>query len=145
MKGLLSSQFIAKLIICILLFFPIGLALGQEKEIGIDSKIILYRCGYDTYWIIVPEEIKKYQYLGYYPLTAFLFANLSQMRLNNLSVQEIRQGSFGYLDSYHIYAFEKIKCMKALAKEIKSLDEFGVAGKKELMVIIDLGMFFLIT
>lgn len=97
-----------------------------------NAKLVRYAVGYNTYWLLIPDNIVEYKYLAKYPFTAFLFINwFNETKIDQLSVTTLMKGSLVPSgDFYYILAFDKIEGFRDTAEKIKNLDEFGMSDKK---------------
>lgn len=97
-----------------------------------NAKLVKYIVGYNTYWLLLPDNIDEYKYLGKYPFTAFLFVNwFNETKLDQIPVKTLMQGSLAPGgDFYYILAFGKIEGFQDTADRIKNLDEFEMSSKK---------------
>lgn len=142
MKARDSYQFIGKVsiniakkllgILFIIIIFS-NIALSFDK---INSKIVIYSFGYNTYSIILPGNINNYKYLSHFPLTAFLFCTkFDESKIKDLSVKQLLSGSLGSTyDSFRVLDLSKLKGFEETAAQISNLDEFGIAGKKQVIL-----------
>ena len=93
--------------------------------------------GYE-YILLLPDNISDYEYMGHYPLTAFIFLKLyDEKKIEKIGVKQFMSGSLGTDDAfnaggqyYHVLKFDKIKGFEGTAEKLKSLDEFGIVEQK---------------
>lgn len=118
---------------------PVPAQVAIEKEDALskmgnapNAKLMkFYFDSYNKIQLLIPDNISDYQYLNHYPLSAFLFVTLyDQQKIANLNVKDIMNGHLGRWDFYDILSFDRIKGFEDIATEIKKLDEFGVAARK---------------
>ena len=87
---------------------------------------------FGAYKLLIPDNFKDdYPYLSHYPLAAFRFAkNFNERAIDAITVEKLKSGSLGYHSDYDLFRLDKIKGFELTAGEIKSLDEFGIAAKR---------------
>ena len=106
-----------------------------------NAKLVNYIFGrYDySFFMIIPDNIEEYPFLGHYPFTAFMFLNYyDKEKLANLTVKELKSRSLAGADSccandafYDVLKFDKIKGFEDIAEELIHLDEFDIAARKK--------------
>ena len=105
-----------------------------------NAKLVSYIFGRYNYnfFLIIPDNLLDYEYLGYYPFTAFMFLNYyDETKLAKLTVKELKSRSLAGPDSccvddgfYEVLTFEKIKGFEEFAQALISYNEFDIAEKK---------------
>ena len=110
------------------------------SESHINAKLVNYTLGRfeHNYFLIIPDNILDYEYLGHYPFTAFmLLRHYDEEKISKLTVNELKTGSLGSSISccagseyYDVLKFAKIKGLEKVAADLETLDEFGITERK---------------
>jgi hypothetical protein len=104
-------------------------SVGYEPSATL-AKITDETLRHGLYYVLVPpvEELKQYEYLGHYPITAFLFVNVFNPQvLSKFTVNELKRG---YLWYQGIFPLNQIKGFEEIAEKIRTSDDFWLADKK---------------
>ena len=90
--------------------------------------------GRGSHWILIPDDVSKYAYLGHYPVTAFVFLDYynSYNKIDDITIKQLMSGTIGnvFKGTNVILAFSKLKGLEDIPDELEGLDEFGVSSKK---------------
>ena len=69
--------------------------------------------GRGSHWILIPDDVSKYAYLGHYPVTAFVFLDYynSYNKIDDITVKQLMRGTIGnvFKGTNVILAFSKLK------------------------------------
>src|ERR1035437_4907527 len=85
--------------------------------------------------LLIPNDIARYKCLSHNPHSAFLFATtFNEQKIAALGVKEIMQGRLSHRVFANLLSFEMIEGFADIAKELKTLDEFGVASRRDEIV-----------
>ena len=105
-----------------------------------NAELVNYAVGkYDhNYFLIIPDNVLDYEYLSHYPFTALMFLkNYDEEKISKITVKELNSGSLGSSHSfcasneyYDVLKFDKIRGFESIAKDLETVDEFGIAERK---------------
>ena len=133
----------------VVLLFPFSLLfltclLCATAKADTNTRMVNYVLGTldHNYFLLMPHNLSTYEYLNHYPFSAFMFLRFyDREKITNLTVKELKSGSLGGYDSccagieyFDVLKFDKIKGFGPLAKELDTLDEFGIAEKKDSLI-----------
>ena len=105
-----------------------------------NAKLVNYIFGrFDySYFLLIPDNIQEYTYLGHYPLTAFIFLHhYDKNKISELTVKELKSRSLGnsYSDTtsnnfYDVLMYDKLKGFEKIAENLTKMDEFQIYENK---------------
>jgi len=92
-----------------------------------------------SYFLLIPDNIQEYTYLGHYPLTAFIFLHYyDNSKIAKLTVKELKSRSLGNFYSdftnnnfYDVLMYDKLKGFEKIAENLPKIDEFQLSEYKD--------------